>query len=168
MTNLYASGQMQTILEVLPVPVVIASSVYQNPHMIYRGNDSDNNTDNVTDYIDLQTLVDGKHLLVISPACEVEERAAHFAHSSIIDDEEALTAALAVHYNWSLATENRPSIALLTKHAPGVQLLSTADILKYWIDTAHPPLLVVRTMLRNMRRRAFYDLDLEYYLLHIR
>ena len=147
--NLYASGQLQAILESLPIPVVITNSVYQNSYRIYGSSDD-------IEVIDLHTMVQNKLLFVISLDEVINDRAANFTHISMIDDEEAITNAVAVQYNWSLGTDNLQSIALLKTQVPTIQLFSTFDILKHWIDIAHLSLSVLETALITIQRRALY------------
>src|SRR4051812_5551531 len=105
--NLYASGYMRNILESIPKQVAIAAYVlYEESNRIYTGPLDDPTRE--TEVINLQPLVDDNLLRVVSLENEAEEnRVVQFSSVRRVDTGEAITAAIAVHRQWSLATDDR-------------------------------------------------------------
>jgi hypothetical protein len=137
--NLHASGHMEDILEAIPGTVALATFVLDEE--ILRSN--------------LQPFVERGLIRTVSPDSEAEENS--FVNFAVeLDDGEAVTGAIAMHRHWGVATDDRKAQRVFARTNPGVQLLSTPDLLKHWADTRNPPLEVVREALQNIQTQASY------------
>ena len=154
MLNLYASGHIETILESIPVPVAITETVQREALCIFSG--PKDNVMRMTEDIDVQLLLAGRLLLLISPNEDMQAEAANLAHESLIDDGEAITVISAVHYKWSLGTDYLQSIETLVRKVALMHTVSTLDIINHWISVTHPPLEIIKTALWNIEARAGY------------
>ena len=155
--NLYASGHMQSILESIPKPVSIAAYVHEmEAQRIYTGPDDD--VAKETALINLQSFVDGKLLHVIPLEDGPEAATAvSFSVATRLDTGEAISAAIAVHRSWSLATDDKMAISFLTRKVPHLHLVSTPELLKHWVDATRPHFIVTSLAVGNMRKRARYE-----------
>src|SRR6266566_7308772 len=136
--NLCASGHMQSILESIPKPVSIAAYVHEmETQRIYAGPNED--VAKETELINLQTFVERK-LLHVVPLGDGPEAAAavSFSAATRLDTGEAISAAIAVHRSWSLATDDKTAISFLMREMPQLHLVSTPELLKHWVDAARP------------------------------
>src|SRR6266568_2732323 len=155
--NLYASGYMQSVLESIPKPTSIAAYVYEmEAQRIYTGTDDD--VAKETELINLRSLVDGKLLRVVPLEDGPEAAAAvSFSATTRLDTGEAISAAIAVHRSWSLATDDKTAISFLMREMPQLHLVSTPELLKHWVDAARPHFTVASLALGNIRKRARYE-----------
>ena len=74
-----------------------------------------------------------------------------------VDDGEATTGAIATHRNWAIGSDDRRASSFFAKVAPHLQVVSTLELIKYWVDTNDLPTDVVCTALQNVRIRAKYQ-----------
>ena len=84
------------------------------------------------------------------------EEATFVALAAIIDDGEAVTAALAVHRGCAVATDDRKARRVLSERAPTVPLVSTLDLVSQWAEMMSIPFVEVRAALERMRSGASY------------
>ena len=154
--NLYASGYMRNILESIPKQVTVAAYVlYEESNRIYTGPLDDPTRE--TEPINLQPFIDDNLIRVVSLESETEENwVVKFSSVRRVDTGEAITATIAVHRQWSLATDDRNALSFFMRSEPPLHLISTLDLLKCWVDTTHPQRAIVSTMLENVQRRARY------------
>ena len=138
--NLHMSGHMEEILQALPGCVALAAFVLDEE--ILRSN--------------LQPLIAQGLIQIVSPESEAEETSlVNFAAE--LDDGEAVTGAIAIHRHWGIATDDRKARRVFARTNPHVQLLSTPELLKHWVDTHHPPTAVVCEALQNIQTHARYQ-----------
>src|SRR6266568_6134288 len=149
--NLYASGYMQSVLESIPKPTSIAAYVYEmEAQRIYTGPDDD--VAKETELINLRSLVDGKLLRVVPLEDGPEAAAAvSFSATTRLDNGEAISAAIAVHRSWSLATDDKAAISFFARQVPYLHLISTPQLLKHWVDVTHPHGTVTGLAVENIR-----------------
>ena len=137
--TLYATKHMEAILQALPGGVAVATFVLDEE--ILRSN--------------LQPFVEQGLIRTVSPDAESEENA--FVNFAVeLDDGEAVTGAIAMHRKWAIATDDRKAQRVFARHNPGVQLLSTPELVKHWADTHSQPIEVVREALQNIETQARY------------
>jgi len=148
---------MQSILESIPKPVSIAAYVYEmEAHRIYTGPDED--VAKETESINLQPIVERKLLHVVPLENGSEAAAAiSFSAATRLDTGEAISAAIAVHRSWSLATEDKMAISFFTRKVPQLHLISTPELLKYWVNVNRPHITVTSLVVENIRKRARYE-----------
>jgi len=155
--NLYASGHMQSILESIPKPVSIAAYVYEmEAQRIYA--DSDDDMAMETESINLQPFVQSE-LLHVVPLENGSEAAAAVSLSAAtrLDTGEAISAAIAMHRSWSLATDDKAAISFFARQAPRLHLISSPQLLKHWVDVARPHSTTTGLAVENIRKRARYE-----------
>ena len=73
-----------------------------------------------------------------------------------MDDGEAATGAIAIHRNWAIATDDRQYRSVFKREAPHIQLISTPELVKHWVDNAHPKADIVSQVLKDIETRANY------------
>ena len=162
--NLYASGFMQSILESIPKPVSISAYVYEmEAHRIYTGPDEDVSQE--TESINLELIVE-RELLHVVPLENGSEAAAavSFSAATRLDTGEAISAAIAVHRSWSLATDDKMAISFLTRKEPQLHVISTPELLKYWVNVTRPDITVTSLVVENIRKRARYEPHRDHFL----
>jgi hypothetical protein len=130
---------MEEILQALPGYIALATFVLDEE--ILRSN--------------IQPLVDQGLIRAVSPDSEAEENS--FVNFAVeLDDGEAITGAIAMHRHWGIATDDRKARRVFARTDPPVQLLSTPELIKHWVDTHNPPLDVIREVLQNIQTQASY------------
>jgi predicted nucleic acid-binding protein len=148
--NLYASEQIEGILSAIPRSVCVAA--YVKNEEILKTYDVSSNT---TKDVDLQSLIDRDLLIPIDLALEAEgETRVNLA--TVLDGGEAVTGAIALHRNWAIATDDKVAIKVFKQEAPYLQIITTPELIKYWVDTTEPQLEVVNQCLRNIMLGASY------------
>ena len=152
--NLYASFQMESILSSIPVPVVVSDYVKDEEALNILGG-ADEDGAGRKDPVDLQPLIDLGLIKVVSLEVETESEA-YINFAAELDDDEAITAAIALHRNWAVGTDDRKATNLFQRDAPKIQIISTPELIKYWADTNNPSWEMVTRALRNIRMRARY------------
>ena len=149
--NLYGSGKMGDVLAALPIPASIAEYVYVNEMLkISQG------PGNPDVKIDLEQLTACGALKVVplEPGNE-EITALNFAAFGL-DNGEAITGAIAVHRNWAIALDDRSASSLLKHGASHLQLITTPEIIKHWVDSSAPQVELVREVLQNIEKLGRY------------
>jgi predicted nucleic acid-binding protein len=154
--NLYASGYMRNILASIPKQVAVAAYVLdEESNKIYAGPLDDPTRE--TELINLQPFIDDNLIHVVSLECEAEEnRVVNFSSVRRLGTGEAITAAIAIQRQWSLATDDRSARSFFMRSEPALHLISTLDLLKCWVDTTRPQPAAVSTVLENIQIRARY------------
>lgn len=138
--TLHESERMEAILRATRQHVALASYVHEVE--IQRA--------------DLEPLVDTGTIVIVSPRSEAEENSyVNFAVE--LDDGEAVTGAIAVHRNWAIATDETKATTYFSRVAPQLQIASTPDLVKHWVENATPAQEVVREVLQNIEIRARYQ-----------
>jgi hypothetical protein len=154
--NLNASGRMVEVLETIPKAVAVATYVRDVEALrIYGGPAGDPTSE--YESIDLQPLVDRGLLQLVSPNSEAENISLVNFAAALGDDGEAITGAIALHRNWSIGSDDRKAINFFRREAPQLQLVTTPELIKHWVDTAAPPFNKVRSALQQVRLRARYE-----------
>lgn len=153
--NLYASGQMGEILEALSQTVTIAAYVFEKEALwIYSGPPEEVRRTKAR--LDLTPFVEAGLLRVVELESEAE-REDHITLAAKLDLGEAITAAIAINRSWSVAIDDRKARAVLQREVAQIQLFYTLELVKYWVDTAHPSQELISTILWNIQARAIYE-----------
>jgi hypothetical protein len=160
--NLYASGEMGDILKSISKSVAVAAYVRDEEALrIYSGLEGDETQK--YEQIDLQPFIDCGLLIVVSPETEAENITfVNFA--AILDDGEAVTGAIALHRNWSIGSDDRKAPSSFAQNTPHLQVITTPELLKYWVDATSQPFEVVSQALHKIRIRARYEPNLRHKL----
>ena len=160
--NLYASGQMGDILKSISKSVAVAAYVRDEEALRIFCGQAGNETEEY-ERIDLQPFIDRGLLRVVTPETEAENITfVNFA--AALDDGEAITGAIALHRNWAIGTDDRKAISFFTQNMSHLQVISTLELIKYWVDIANPPLETICLALQKVRVRARYEPNLKHKL----
>lgn len=153
--NLYASKQMRSILETMPSDLAVAVYVKENEALsVFSG--PNNNVQSSKESIDLQSFIKDGLLFLVD--IETDSEANTFINlAENLDDGEAITGAIALNRNWSIATDDSVSLKLFGISAPHIALVTTLDIVKYWADIKNPDNDTIRETLLNIRLRGRYE-----------
>lgn len=153
--NLYASQQMRAVLEVIPKSISVATYVKDYEVLsIYSG--PIENVQEKHELIDLQPFIDENLLVLADIETEVEANT-YINFAQKLDDGEAITGAIAINRNWAIATDDSKSIKIFQSTASQIALVSTLDLVKYWVDNEKPKDDIIRNTLLNLRVRGKYE-----------
>ncbi len=153
--NLYASGVMGAILRSITSSIAVAAYVRDHETLTIAC-ESPGNRLSQRESIDLQQFIDEGLLRVVSPETH-EELVTVVNFAAHLDDGEAITGAIAFHRNWSIATDDGKALRFFRQYTPNVQVITTPELIKHWVDTYHPPQENVSAALRTIRIRARYE-----------
>jgi hypothetical protein len=149
--NIFATGHVAEILETLNWRFAIAIAVAREAMWIYRGGEGEDARER--DPVNTQPLVDAGLLEVLGPEVDTEVQS-FVALAAVLDDGEAMTAALAIHRQAAVATDDRKAIREIRSRAPSILLLSTATLLHTWAQDAGLDKSTLQEALGNVRSRA--------------
>lgn len=152
--NLYASGYIEAILRSIPPDVAIATLVRDKEATRIYSNSSD--PAQKYEVINLEPYITGKLIHIVSLETEAENISFVNFAATLGGDGEAITGAIAYHRNWSIGSDDRKALAFFARTAPQLQLISTLEMVKHWVDTSNARFELVQKALRNMRERAKY------------
>lgn len=153
--NLFASQQMRAILETFPKSLSVAAYVKDHEALrIYSG--PMEKVQESFELIDLQPFIEDNLLLLVDIESEGEANT-YINLAERLDDGEAITGAIALNRNWAIATDDSASMRLFQTKAPDIALVSTLDLVKFWVDTEEPNIDIVRETLLNIRVRGKYE-----------
>jgi len=148
--NFAACGHISDILGSIDASAAIVRHVQRETLHIRRGGSGDDARERVA--IDLADLMDQGLLQVVADASE-EELNTFIDFALNLGDGEAMTAALALHRGYSIATDDRVAMKVLGSR---VSTLSSLDLIKQWADRQHVSVPIIQTALRDLRQRGSY------------
>jgi hypothetical protein len=153
--NLFASGKMPSILETIPDKFAIAHYIIEKEALaIYGGPDGD--VMQTKKVIDLSPFVGSSLLTLASPSYE-DEYMDFVNFTRYLDDGEAITGAIAKYRSWGIGIDEKRGISFFRREIPQLPLLSTAELIKYWADSANPSGSLLSDVIQNIRSRARYS-----------
>ena len=154
--NLYASGQMDGILQSISKSVAVAAYVRDEEALRIFG-EPEGNVTRKYERIDLQPFIDCGLLTVVLPETEAENITFINFAAALGGDGEAITGAIAFHRNWSIGTDDRKAISFFAQNIPQLQVITTPELIKDWVDTTHPSFEIIHATLQRIRARARYE-----------
>ncbi len=155
--SLFASKKMGDILESIPKSITVAAYVRDKEALwVYDG--PDDNITQAKEPIDLQPFIQRGVLTIVSLDSETEENT-FIDFATVLDDGESITGAIAVHRRWAIATDDKKAIKFFMRQTPSLQIITTLELVKYWIDTIQPTHDIALAAIRNMQLRAGYNPD---------
>lgn len=150
--NLFATRRMEQILAAVDGQVAIADVVAREAQFVWRGGGGEDARER--EPVDLRPCLDDGLLTVIST--DVEEELLTFIDLALVIDEgEAMTAALAIHRSGNVVTDDRKATRVLTER--GVSVRSTLDAVKGWSELRGPAQEDVQAALIDLRQRGNYE-----------
>ncbi len=159
--NLYASDVMKSVLSTIPGQKAIVQYV-RDKEVRYIYTDEGGTTS-----IDLQPLLDKDLLYIVDLENEREQETVvdfAFLSNGKMGNGEAFSASIAVHRDWTFATDDKDAILLLQQYMPQLHIMTTPDLFKHWVDVYNPSFDAIRDALGNIQRRAKYMPDKDHYL----
>lgn len=149
--NLFATRQIEHILLAVGGPVAVVDVVEQETQYVLRGGTGDAARER--DPVDLSPLVvDG--LLEILATNDEEELLTFIDLSQEVDPGEAMTAALAIHRDCVVVTDDQKATRVLTDR--GVTLRTSLDLVRAWSESQAIAAEVRYMALVDMRQRGNY------------
>ena len=152
--NLYATERFGEIAASLREQVAVADYVLEEEALFIRREASADGEDDQI-LVDLSPFV-SEGLVEVMRLASPNEETTFVTLAALIDDGEAVTAALAVHRGCSVATDDRKARRVIAEQAPRVPLVSTLDLVSQWAETMSVPRGELRTALARMRSGASY------------
>ena len=152
--NLYATDRLREITVALSYQFWIADYVVEHEAFyIWRPSLTENR--DVQEPVDLTPLLEEDQIQLMSLESP-EEEATYVNLAAYLDDGEAITGALALHRDCSIATDDRKARRILSKYAPSVGLVSTLELLKRWAEERQVPMDELGVAMAKMRSGASY------------
>lgn len=153
--NLYSSRKMPEIVAAIAELVAVTVYVKEIEALfVYKKSKHENPTE--LDPVDLQPMIDAGLIHVVDFESDIER--INFVNLTVqqLDDGEAATGAIAINRNWAIATDDRRSRAIFNQEASHVQLISTPELVKHWVDTMSPDPGTTSQVLKEIENRANY------------
>ena len=156
--SLYATRQLSEILRVVEGKVAVADIVATEAQFVFRGGSGDNAKER--DLIDLRSLLDNGILLILSTDVEDElltfiDLTQVFSRQGRGGQGEAMTAALAIHRQCIVVTDDRKATRILNER--GVLLRTTLELIRAWADQGAVGADVLSAALFNLREHGTYE-----------
>ena len=149
--NLFATRHIEHILRTLQHRFAIAVAVKTEARWVFEPGEGEDPPDRES--VDVESLATAGLLDLLSPETD-RENEDYVAFAVVLDDGEAMTAALAVHRGAQVATDDRVARRELRARAPQVAILSTSELLHAWSNEGHIEPPVLAQALRDVRTRA--------------
>jgi predicted nucleic acid-binding protein len=150
--NLLASGEIEGILRAAARASLVCSAVEKES--LYLRSE---NPKNPLEPVNLAPLIKAGLLQI----CEIEgpeEEVLYVDYSSLLDDGEAMSLAIAVARGLDLSTDERKARRLfLEAVGQPTRLISTAEMIRGWAESEHVPATRVRAGLLQIQERARYQ-----------
>jgi len=153
--NLYSTGRIGEIIEALPEQVAIAAFVHEQ-ETLHIGADPHDPRSSEDELIDLRPFIERGLLLVVSPNSD-QENQTFVTFAATVDDGEAITGAIAAHRNWAIGSDDGGAIRFFLCYTPPLHIITTPDLIKYWVDQVNLPPDQIRDVLQRVRMRARYE-----------
>ena len=151
--NLFATGHIEEILKTLAWHFAITTVASTEAMWVYRGGGGDDASER--DPVDVRSLMAAALLAVLEP--ETDQEIEDFvALAAVLDDGEAMTAAVAIHRSAAIATDDRKARRVISARAVGIRLLSTTELLHTWGQEAGVDASILMEALGNVRTRAHF------------
>ena len=129
--NLYATGRLREIAEVLPYQLCVAGYVAEQ-EALYVRRAGPTDAEEVRIPVDLSSLYEDGLMQLMCLENPTEE-ATYVNLAAHLDEGEAITGALAFHRGCSVATDDRKARRVLGQLNPPVKLVATLlQLLKMW------------------------------------
>lgn len=158
--NLCASNHLLDILATIPVQVAVAEEVRKKELLSLQtlsakaGQEADSF---------MESIHQG-FLQIIDFADEAEEETFVNFAAALGDDGEAATFAIAVHRNWSAATDDKRAMNFAKREIEQLQCITTPEIVKHWSDVEKVNAETLRVALKNIRTHGHYEPPREHVL----
>jgi hypothetical protein len=145
--SLYASRRMEEILRANEGPFLVAEAVLREAlyvHVVVSGMRE-------KEPVALEPMLDAGLLAAVEPEGDVELLTL-FDLALQLDDGEAMTAAIALHRGYRIATDDGKTVKLLRQRLP---MVGTLDLVRTWVDAEAVTPDTVREALVGIAERGY-------------
>jgi hypothetical protein len=150
--NFSASGRFVEIIRSVPAKVVVTQVVMDRELLSLQRLVEEGHADSWQ----FQEAID-QGILLVEDFCAEHEEETFLGYAFVLgDDGESATGAIAIHREWAIATDDRQAISFFRKEAPGLQIISTLEIIKHWSEISNVSSAELRAVLLNIRSRGRY------------
>lgn len=146
--NIAATGEFENILETLPTQFVVSSYVSKFEVLSYI----DENGSEIP--ISLDVMIKKKLILEANIDYSNEEESNYIIalEAEKLDRGEAESAALAINRKWAIATDDRRAVKVIGRLSPKTQILTTPELVKYWVDRIEISENRIKQVIKSIRR----------------
>ena len=152
--NLYATGCLSAIALAVQGQLEVAEYVIENEAIYVWQTDSTGNREQAVP-VDITPVV-SEGLIRVVKLEHPDDQATFVALASLVDDGEAVTAALAARRGCSVATDDRKARRVFGELMPDLPMVSTLDLLKQWAVARQVPGDQLQAAMEKMRRGASF------------
>lgn len=157
--NLLASGVIGDVLAALACRPVVTELVLEREVLRLPAEGSSDPQDEAAAadrLLSLGPLVEEGLLGLVGPASDAE--VATFVDLALrLDDGEAMSAAIAIHRDGVLATDDRKAIRVVAELAPKLEVRRTSHLLREWAESTATSRATLREILRRVERDASFS-----------
>lgn len=149
--NLYASGELASILSAHPAPAAIATAAIAELGWVGEGPRPDGSTDVET--IDVAPHITSGAIAKVGPTTDLEV-SLYVRFAVDLDDGEAMSTALAASRGLILVTDDRVALRVAADWLPAIATRTTPDIVKFWAESLRVKPTRLSIALQRIERRA--------------
>lgn len=147
--NLQVSGKVREILQAVDTALVVAQDV-KDVEILHTDEPGEKQP------ITLDELIAGGILQVTDFETEDEADTAVDLASMGLDLGESVTAAIAMHRQWALATDERKCLRIVKEMAPQIQLVTTPEMVHLWAESSTPASEVLQGVVKSITQKGHY------------
>lgn len=148
--NLAPTGEFDSILSAIPTQFVVASYVLKQEVLSYV----DMSGQEIP--FDLSGIIQNSLILEVDIDYSQEDEPNYvvtFAAQNL-DAGEADSAAIAINRGWAIATDDRRAIKVISQTSPKTQIVTTPELMKFWVDKLDIPETRVKQAVKSIRKYA--------------
>lgn len=150
--NLYATGLMGEIVAGLARPVAVTAFTAEK-EALWVGVECAGGAGQDAERVDLGPLIRRGSLDIV--LVESDDEADRFLRlAGVVDEGEAMAAAIAISRGFAVATDDRKAIAVLSATAPSTALIRTSGIVRRWAEHERVSPALLADVLQRVSRRA--------------
>ncbi len=146
--NIAATGELDQIRAAIPPRFVASTYVLQREALTYINTSGDEIPINLSESVQKGLILEA----AIDYSNENESNYIVAFEAANLDTGEAESAAIAINRNWALATDDKRAIKIVTQVAPGIQILTTPELIKCWADNLGVSDHLVKKAVQSIRR----------------
>ena len=152
--NLHATDRLHEIARTVPFHCNVARFILENEILFVKGADVEGEPGGI-DFRTVQaSLIEEGLLRVCNPVKTEQMTILQLSSQFMLDQGEIISGAMAICRGYGLATDDIAARRDLRCFAPDLNLFSTAELLKAWIEEASIPCREAGHVLRLIERRA--------------
>lgn len=164
--NLYATKRMTEIVRAVPAQCAVSTYVKQREALaVYEGAGIEGERKRIP--IDLEHMIANKLLYLCDHnLSSITNRIVELAGEGIRGMGEKICAAIAIEYDWAVALDDYSATVKLNRLMPGMQTITSLDILKYWYDQEDVSVSELNEVLLNLQLRGNYVISKKHHLFY--